>query len=66
MFSCKLKILSITRWTIRKVFIKYILEYYKEVHSSLDEIIHINYITYNLYDKFSSIMNKLESGNIYI
>ena len=29
-------------------------------------MIHINDITYDLYDKCRSIMNKLESGNIYL
>ena len=35
----------------KKDRIKYILEYYKEMRSSLDEMIHRNYITSDISDK---------------
>ena len=42
------------------------LTYYKEMYASLYEMIHRNNITSNQYDKFRSIMKKLEIGNIYL
>ena len=63
---CKLKTLCPTRWTKRKVAIQDILTYYKEMYASLYEMIHRNDITSDQYDKFRSIMKKLDGGNIYL
>ena len=44
----------------------YTLKYYILMHLSLDEMISRNNITFDLSDKCRSIMNTLESGNIYL